>query len=555
MPPERIGKYRVIRKIASGGMAEVYLCRLTGEEGFEKKIAVKVIRSRLSEDRYFRNLFVQEARIAASLAHPNLIQVFDFGKAADSYYLAMEFIDGWNLGQVLSQVRLRGMSIPLAVWRYWMEGILAGIGHLHLRGIVHRDISPSNVLLSRGGVVKITDFGIACGSLSETGRKPGWQGKYSYMSPEQARGEDASTASDLFAAAVISAEFFLPDRLVDEGTAEKTHSWLRRYDSRLLDLGVLPPAVVETVRKGLATSKSDRYADADEFSKAVIVAVPSSARPAELESFWNALFPDCPAEDDTVIDPQLPGKGSGVVRERRPRYGKGGRRLLKAGVPVVLAAMSIAGWAVVRGFVPRSSSPPDSARPASVSREIPPPRTAVRPDEKPGGPPLPVKLSTSATPRTGPSAGVSESAPKTVRIETDPLGVAVYLDDGTPLGRTPVSVDVAAWAGRKIRFRLEGYDGKSVPTDVLAQFTTFRLEMERQMGTVEVIQAIPWARVYDGDRYIGDTPLHDVKLPVGHHRLRFVNEPLAVERIHEINVQSGHNPKVIIPLVERKSSD
>ncbi|HSL91162.1 MAG TPA: protein kinase, partial [Candidatus Limnocylindrales bacterium] len=126
----------MIRKIASGGMAEVFLCQLTGEEGFKKKIAVKVIRSSLSEDRRFRDLFIREARIAASLVHPNLIQVFDFGKEGESHYLAMEFIDGWNLAQALSQARLRAIPVPLPVWRYWMEGILAGIGHLHSRGIV-----------------------------------------------------------------------------------------------------------------------------------------------------------------------------------------------------------------------------------------------------------------------------------------------------------------------------------------------------------------------------------------------------------------------------------
>jgi serine/threonine-protein kinase len=104
----------------------------------------------------------------------------------------MEFIDGWNLAQVLSQARLRSMAIPLPVWRYWMEGILAGIGHLHTRGIIHRDISPSNVLLSRGGVVKITDFGIARGSLSMEGGKSGWEGKFTYLSPERARGVEAS---------------------------------------------------------------------------------------------------------------------------------------------------------------------------------------------------------------------------------------------------------------------------------------------------------------------------------------------------------------------------
>lgn len=555
MAPERIGKYRVVRKIASGGMAEVYLCRLTGEEGFEKKIAVKVVHSRLSEDRHFRDLFIQEAQIAASLVHPNLIQVFDFGKEGDSHYLAMEFIDGWNLAQVFSQARLRAMSIPLPIWRFWMEGILAGIGHLHSRGIVHRDISPSNVLLSRAGMVKITDFGIACATLSGTGRKSGWEGKCSYMSPEQALGEEASATSDLFAAAVISAEFFLPARLVDKGSGEDTLAWLRRYDSRSLDLGTVPPAVVETVRKGLATSKADRHKDADEFSRAVISAVPLSARRTELESFWNALFPESPGEEDTDVDVGIRWKRSEVVREGGPGYGARRSRLVDAGITVSVIAISIAGWAVLKGSAPPMSPASDPPVPPAVPLENRPPRTSVVPDGGAGGTPLPGMSIVTAAPRAARPVTAPEPVPKIVLIETDPRGAFLSLDDGTPMGRTPVSVDIARWAGRNILFRLDGYGGKSVPADVLAQFKVFRLEMERQIGTVSVIHAIPWARVYDGERYIGDTPLHDVKLPVGVHRLRFVNEPLAVEKVQEITIRSGENPKIIVTLVEKKPAD
>lgn len=553
MPPDRIGKYRVIRKIASGGMAEVYLCRLTGEEGFEKKIAVKVIHSRLSDDRYFRDLFIREARIAASLVHPNLVQVFDFGKEEESYYLAMEFIDGWNLGQVLSQARLRTIAIPLPVWRYWMEGMLAGIGHLHSRGIVHRDISPSNVLLSRAGIVKITDFGIACGTLSGIARKAGWEGKFSYMSPEQARGEEATADSDLFAAAVISAEFFLPARLLDRGSVENTRAWLRRFDSQSLDLGALPPAIVETVRKGLATAAADRYKDADEFSRAVLSAVPSSARRVELESFWHALFPDAPGDEDTVIDASIRWKGSEVVREDRPKYGTAKRRLASAGILVGLIGIFVAGRAVFRGADPPGSAPPDPPKTAEAPPVQPLARSATVPEEGPREIPLPGKKSATDAHRATPPA--PESLPKVVLIETDPPGVFLSLDDGTPLGRTPLSVDIAPWAGRKILFRQEGYGGRSVPADVLGQFKTFRLELERETGTIKVIQAIPWARVYDGDRYIGDTPLRDVKLPVGTHRLRFVNEPLGLEILQNVTVRPGENPRVIVTLVEKKPAD
>ncbi|MGE5700029.1 MAG: protein kinase domain-containing protein [Deltaproteobacteria bacterium] len=555
MMPERIGKYAVLRRIASGGMAEVYLCRLTGEEGFVKKVAVKVIHPRLSGDRRFRELFIREARIAASLVHPNLVQVFDFGKAGDSHFLAMEYIDGWNLAQTISQARLCNACIPLPVWRFWMEGVLAGIGHLHSRGIVHRDISPSNVLLSRGGIVKITDFGIARGVLRNEEDKTGWEGKFAYMSPEHARGEEINEGSDLFAAAIVSAEILLLRRLIDEGSSEKTVQRLLRYDVQPPDLEGLPDAAAVVVRKGLSPSREGRYTNADEFSRAVCSAVPFSAGRAELESFWNTLFPGSLEEEDTVVASQFSGSGPNVLRERREGYGIRGRQFVKAGALAALAVLSIGGWAVWKKAGPTTSSPAPTPSP-SVDNPLEPPATSVSvPLEKETG-----ALSSSPESRTGSSGKTAsvvagETLPKAVRIETDPVGVAVQLDDGTPLGKTPVSMDVAPWAGRKIIFRREGYAEKAIPADVLVRFQTFRLEMDRLMGAMELIQAIPWAKVYDGDRYIGVTPIRNLKLPVGAHRLRFVNEPLGVERVQEIDVHAGTNPKIIVSLVGEKTSD
>lgn len=555
MLPERIGKYEVIRKIASGGMAEIYLCRLTGEEGFEKKVAVKVIHSRLSEDRYFKDLFIREARIAASLVHPNLIQVFDFGKEGESHFLAMEYVDGWNLAQAISQARLRAMRVPLPVWRYWMEGILAGIGHLHSRGILHRDISPSNVLLSRGGSVKITDFGIARGALFKNGENAGWEGKFPYMSPEQVRGEEASSSSDLFAAAVISAELFLLRRLLDEGFPEKTLHHLRQYDSEALDLRDIPSAVADTVRKALSTTREDRYVDADEFSRAICAAVPSSSGRADLESFWEALFPEDPGEEDTVVAAHLSGRGSDIIRESREGYGKGVGRIPKIGVLAGIAAISVGGWIAWKRVAPPSSPPVPLPSPAVVSRESHTLSTPVDRVGEPGGSLHPSEKASSITPRIGPRAHDGEMLSKTVLIETEPGGVSVALEDGTPLGRTPVSLDIALWPGRKIVLYKEGYAGKSIPADVLSRFKTFRLEMERQLGTIEVIQAIPWAKVYDGDKYLGVTPIHNLKMPVGLHRLRFINEPLAVEKTQEVNVHPGANSKLIVSIVEKKPFD
>jgi serine/threonine-protein kinase len=550
--PERIGKYAVIRKIAAGGMAEVYLCRLTGEEGFEKNVAVKVIHPRFSNDGHFRELFIREARIAASLVHPNLIQVFDFGKEGESHYLAMEFIEGWNLSQAIAQARLRAVQLPLPVWRYWVEGILAGVGHLHSRGIVHRDISPSNVLLSRDGEVKITDFGIARGNLVGEGDKKGWDGKFAYMSPEQARGGEASAGSDLFAVAVISAELFLRRRLFDEGSGEKTLHRLQRYDSQALALGGLPHAVEGILKKALSSRGADRYVSADEFSREVCAAVPSSAGRADLESYWDALFPGGIGEEDTVIAAHLHESGPNIIREKRQEYGGSRGRLIATGVIAALTAFAAVGWGVLKRTGPVEYVPAASQPPVAGSRE---PYTgsvdSIQHEQKgrsihpPGG-------SSSDTAQMKPASSAPGMRAGTVFIQTEPGGVYIALEDGTPLGRTPMSLDIAPLAGKKIVFRQEGYAGKSIRGDVLAQFKTFRLEMERQMGTIEVVQAIPWAKVYDGDSFLGVTPIRRLELPVGTHRLRFVNEPLAMEKVLEIDVRPGDNPKFIVSFVEKK---
>ena len=578
MLPVRIGKYAVIRKIASGGMAEVYLCRLRGEEGFEKKVAVKVIHPRLWEDRRFRDLFAREARIAASLVHPNLIQVFDFGREEQSCYLAMEYIDGWNLAQAISQARLRAVSVPLPVWRYWMEGILAGLGHLHSRGIVHRDISPSNVLVSRGGTVKITDFGISRGAIQNIEAKAGWEGKYSYMSPELARGGEADADSDLFSAAVIAAEIYLPGRLFDGGSVEEILSRLRNYESKELDLAVLPPEVAKVAIKGLSTDRENRYADADEFSRAVCAAIPSASGRADLQSCWSMLFPEGVGEEETAIAGNSSADRVEMVRESRATYGKRNARLVIAGVLSGLVAVSAGGWIVWRETLKSAGTGAQLAsRPAPATADAPSasslstiePQSTPAPVERNPRTPQSIKKRGKEQDESSPSsAGVAAGSPqdhrridapeismRTVLIETDPPGVSVALDDGTPLGRTPVRLDLAPWAGRKIVFGLEGYAGKSVQSDVLSRFQTFRLELERQMGTIEAVQAIPWAKVYDGNRYVGDTPIQQLKLPVGKHRLRFVNEPLGIESVQEITVVPGANPKLIVPLVGKRQTE
>ena len=574
MFPGLPGRYSVLRKIAAGGMAEVYLCRLRGEEGFEKNVAVKVVRPRLSENPRFRDLFVREARIAASLSHQNLIQVFDFGRQGTSFYLAMEFVDGWDLARTLAQMRDRAMPVPLPVWKYWMVGILDGISYLHSRDVIHRDISPGNVLVSRGGAVKITDFGVAWRMRREETGPSERGGKYSYMSPEQAGGEEADRSSDLFSAAVVAAEFFLPGRLFPGDGPEEVLKRLRDHDSEGIPASRFPPQVREVLRTGLAKRKADRFPDADCFARELSDAVPQTVSRPELVAFWDQLFPESlRGEEETSI-----GEGSasraaaaGRIREKRAPYGFDRRRGVRIGIAASLATVSAAGILFWKGSAPRLPEA-GTAVPAPGMAGSPRPGDAGDP-----GPPVQLSPEDGAGSATGPSARPEEPAgpaavpPVRVRekdrspgnagssdkvaavwIETDPGGVSVINEKGILLGATPLLLSSTPLGGGKVLFRKEGYRAASVPSSALLQVPRFRMVMERETGTLEVVQAVPWARVYENGRFLGITPIASLELPAGEHRLRFVNEPLGVEREETVVVRPGRNPKLIVPLVRSR---
>jgi serine/threonine protein kinase len=454
-------KYVVIRKIASGGMSEVYLCRMRGVEGFEKKVAVKVVHPRLTENARFRDMFIREARIAASLSHQNLVQVFDFGKRGNSYYLAMEFVDGWTMAQAVAQMRVRSMPIPLPLWRYWVEGMLDGIAYLHSRNVIHRDISPSNVLLSRRGAVKITDFGIARGLRLGEDRPEGWEGKFSYMSPEQARGEEASASSDLFSVGVIAAEFFLPGRLFEGEGRDEILARLRDHDGEALPAERFPSGISEILRKSLSKERGDRYPDASSFAMAIVRAVPGTVSRTDLVAFWDLLFPGAgQGEDDTVVLDALPAAGDAVmIRENRETYGIMGSRGVRVGVTSLLVAASVGGVMLWKGAGPaeRDQSPvvaEETSREGSSGlpsgKGTPDPETVDTPP----------RISETTSPfktRPGNRGNPEQDAlfpghEGRVWIETDPAGVSVGYEDGTSLGSTPFRLDTATLAGGESLF-------------------------------------------------------------------------------------------------------
>ena len=234
------GKYQLVDRIGSGGMAEVFLAKNFGAEGLEKLLVLKRIRPEYARRPRFVSMFIDEAKIAVSLNHPNVVQVYEFGRVGSDYYLAMEYVEGVDLSQVLSAARTQRRVFPVTDAVYIVIELAKALDYAHRKrdaygaelGIVHRDVSPQNILISRDGTVKLLDFGIARAANSLDARSREIEGKVSYMSPEQARGDAVDSRSDLFSLGVVLWEMLVGRPLFPYTTNAET--------LRLVKNGIIP---------------------------------------------------------------------------------------------------------------------------------------------------------------------------------------------------------------------------------------------------------------------------------------------------------------------------
>jgi serine/threonine protein kinase len=211
--PSRYGKYEIVGRLATGGMADLFLARKSGPSGFETLAVVKRIRPHLAASPEFVRMFLDEARLAAQLRHPNVVSVYDAGQERGEYFFVMEYVHGRDLRAIIDAARARGRELTLDETLSIVAGVCAGLHHAHERtdakgaplGIVHRDISPSNVLVGFEGAVKLADFGIAKATQAAT-KEPGTntlRGKLSYVSPEQVLGMPLDRRCDLYSLSVV----------------------------------------------------------------------------------------------------------------------------------------------------------------------------------------------------------------------------------------------------------------------------------------------------------------------------------------------------------------
>lgn len=273
-------RYRVIKRLEAGGMAEVFIGEATSVQGFKKKVAIKRVLPHLAQNKNFIGMFLDEARLGARLNHANIVTVFDIGAADNTFFIVMEFVDGCNLKKVIEFVRKGGRRFPAKEAVYITMEACRGLSYAHEivdddgepLNIVHRDMSPPNILISKRGEVKVTDFGLAK-SLTQLERTdPGVvKGKFSYLSPEAATGEQVDARADVFAMGIVLWEMLAGRRLFLGETDYQTVKLVQQANVpsiRALNQDV-HQGLEEVLLKSLAQNPEERYQSAREFGDAL----------------------------------------------------------------------------------------------------------------------------------------------------------------------------------------------------------------------------------------------------------------------------------------------
>ncbi len=270
--PKPFGKYFLIEKLATGGMAEIYKAKTFGVDGFEKLLAIKRILPHCSTDKEFITMLIDEAKLSVVLSHTNIVQVFDLGKVGSDYFISMEYVEGINLREFINRCKERGEKIPEDIAVYIISEVCKGLDYAHAKkdmdgnplNIVHRDISPQNILISFEGEVKVVDFGIAKAAMNMSHTMAGvLKGKITYMSPEQALGKPVDCRTDIFSTGLILNELLTQQRFF---TGDSQFEVLKKIRSTRISETTLAEDIPLNLRKTMATSLA--YSPKDRFQNA-----------------------------------------------------------------------------------------------------------------------------------------------------------------------------------------------------------------------------------------------------------------------------------------------
>jgi serine/threonine protein kinase len=391
----------MLKHLASGGMADVVLGRSDGIEGFERHVVLKRIRPELARDQRFIRMFLDEARVVATLHHQNIVQVYDIGEASGEYFIAMEYVHGEDVRKILSSVARQRTHVPLGHAITIVSTAAAGLHYAHERrgsdkqplNIVHRDVSPSNILVGYDGSIKVVDFGIASASTRQETRSGSLKGKLSYMSPEQCKGAMVDRRTDVYALGVMLYELATTTRMVkgENDYLVMEQIVTGRIPSPQFRRPGLPSELSEIIMRALATDRDRRFATADELRitlEAFATSAGLTASTSAIASFmrqqfgqrpepWLELGPSAGAELD--VPPPIDESVANNGWTEMPRTGRSGS-IPRQSSPIGVIPGDASTEAATRADAPQRSSM------ASLSHTPPPTNSRLGWESQPRAP-------------------------------------------------------------------------------------------------------------------------------------------------------------------------
>lgn len=546
--PLLLGKYELIRKLAAGGMAEVFLARSAGPMGFEKFVVVKRILPHLAEEASFVSMFLTEARLAAQLNHPNIVQVFDFGEVNGTYFLVMELIDGVNLRLIGRRAHEANQALPLPVVCRIVSLACEGLAYAHEfhdpttnepLELVHRDVSPDNILIARNGSVRVVDFGIAKAanqtSLTRTGTV---KGKFAYMPPEQINGLGVDRRADVYALGIVLYELVAGRKPFD--TSNEAVIVRAILHEPIVPASTFRPGVPAEIERILATalakSRDERYVDARAFQQ-------------DLEKFIQASGSLVSPQDISQLVKTYAGSPMPVPAPSGPTT----PALPPMAVPPAPATIEeIMEFSATGVVAPKPLPPPPPPPPASRPAPIDVGAVSLR-DEVSAERAFPLEEPRKGTPSwvwlvalflvaaiagvfvvraARAKAPVEDPVPvaKPTPVPAQPRPVAVVIDAGAP---EPVAVVVEAPPEKPPDVPVPTPDPVPIkpapphPVRVTKAQVEFRI---RPFGSVWV----------DGN-FIGETPFAPIALNTGSHSVRVGNKEIGKEVTRRFDVKPGSN--------------
>jgi tRNA A-37 threonylcarbamoyl transferase component Bud32 len=559
-------RYDLLERIAVGGMAEVFRAKAHGAHGFEKTLAIKRILPDLARDAEFENRFIAEAKVAVSLTHANVVQIFDFGRFAGSLYIAMEYVDGPDLGRYLKSAAAHD-GVPLGAAMHVAMEMCKGLDVAHARKVVHSDISPSNILLSRRGEVKIADFGIARAAADSADAKDvahagRVMGKWPYMSPEQTRGEPLDARSDLFSAAVVMYELFTCEKLFQGRDVDALVDSVRTMviPPPSASRPSLPPALDEVLGKALARDPARRYQHASELLRALLEVSYSHtvvATAMDVAASIERWFPDEPEDGArAAIDTDALIRADLGVTQASSSGAAAARVTERASTPAMATPAPQA--------VAAAASAVESDKTVALPEARPPRVTFVRGEQGADG--IPVwELTIAGDPAVVPAAAATPPPPRRSRrrllvvsgaallvaagfativwrdhgaagagvpradltVESTPPGARIFLDGREIPAPSPTTIHVERPRpdeAHRLELRLPDYRVWEATGVFLkpGDHNTYRAQLETPAARLVVTTEPAGAEVAVDGRTVGRTPLGNVTLAADgrRHELR-----------------------------------